>query len=144
MFFTLEQTITYLHRRCSSELQIFILVFQKKKNFRGFLFGMKTCESKLSSQWLNLEQIWPADISPSSFWWNRFCSILNHFIINVAKRGKKNNFFKCRNDEKNTAYALTDYSLYCWFEVGSRCSKVRFRMDDPRPRPDMSGREDLT
>ena len=53
-FLILEQTIIYLHRRCSSELQIFILIFQKKKNRGGFLFGMKTCKSKLSSQWLSL------------------------------------------------------------------------------------------
>ena len=57
-------------------------------------------------QWLNLEQIWPEDISPGSFWWSRFCSILDHFIINVVIRGKNTSFFKCRNDELNTAYAL--------------------------------------
>ena len=50
-FLIIEQTITYLHRRCSSELQIFILVFQKKNNHGGFLFGIKTWKtSKLSSQ----------------------------------------------------------------------------------------------
>ena len=84
----LEQTITYLHHGCSSELQIFILVFQTKKNCGVFLFGMKTCGWKLSSWWLNLEQIWSADISPDSFWWSRYFSILDHFIINIGIRGE--------------------------------------------------------
>ena len=62
-------------------------------------------------QWLNLEKIWPADISQGSFWLSHYCSILDHFIINDAIRGKNTSFFKCRNDEQNSAYALTEVNL---------------------------------
>ena len=85
--------------RFSNRTANFHPCFPKEENCGGFLFGMKTYGSKLSSQWLNLEQIWPADISPSSFLWSCYCSIPDHFIINVAKRGKNTNFFKCCNDE---------------------------------------------
>ena len=63
MFLILEQTITYLHRQSSSELQIFIFVFQKKKNRGGFLFGMTFLFGKhangnyLPNRFNNLEQI---------------------------------------------------------------------------------------
>ena len=83
-FLILEQTITYLQRWCPSELQIFIIVFQKKKwRIVGeFLFGMKICGLKLSSQWLNLEQIWPADIWPCSYRrWQIYQSINNFSTI---------------------------------------------------------------
>ena len=41
--------------------------FPKEEESWGFLFRMKTCGSKESSQWLNLEQMLPADISPNHF-----------------------------------------------------------------------------
>ena len=91
-FLILKQPITYLHHICSSELQIFILVFQKKKNCEGFIFGMKTCVSKLSSWWPNLEQIFQQAHFDEA-------TIFDHFIINVAIRGKNTSFLNCRNDE---------------------------------------------
>ena len=50
-FLSLEQTITYLHRWWSSELQLFILVFQKKKkNPGGFLWIIIDGRCKIITQ----------------------------------------------------------------------------------------------
>ena len=58
-FLLLEQTITIstadtLQTFLLSLLQIFILIFKRKKNRGGFLFGMETCRSKLSSQYISI------------------------------------------------------------------------------------------
>ena len=65
----------YIFSMDAQEFCNFSSLFFKRRGIVGlFFFGMKTCGLKLSFQWLNLDQIWPADISAGSFLWSSYRS----------------------------------------------------------------------
>ena len=64
-----------------SQLQLFILVFKKKKIYKGFYFYFYVDQHYPSNLRVNLEEIWTADIWPGLFLLSCYCPILKHFII---------------------------------------------------------------